>query len=149
MSNPVELELSDEQREEVRQMLATFSNKKAKQTEVTEHQKQELSELDPDPLETAQPGETVEWTDLTPKTRRYSFVRETRAAFVPYILDQISFDLETLNRIIERVGMNITSQNNSLTVCSVDQADPIRLFQIQTTPSVDDKLQIETVRYIV
>jgi len=53
-----------------------------------------------------------------------------------------------LNELIESTGMDIASQNNSLTVCSVVQGDPVRVFQIQSK-LVQDKLIIETVRYIV
>ena len=58
----INLELSDEQREEVRQMLAKFGTKKEKQKELKEHQQDEQRIVDPDPLEEAQPGSTIEWT---------------------------------------------------------------------------------------
>ena len=142
------LELSDEQREEVRQMLAKFGSKKEKQKELTEKQTDEQQILDHDPLEESPSGSTIEWTGLTPKTRRYQIVRETRAIFVPYIIDQIPLALEELNRHINHVGMDITSQNTGLTVCSVTQADPVRIFQIQTTGN-ESSLLIDTIRYIV
>mgnify|MGYP006073969203 CR=1 FL=1 len=141
----VQLELSDEQREEVREMLAKFSGKPKKQVEIKDH---EQLLTDPDPLESAQPGSTIEWNELTPKTRRYTFVRETRAVFVPYILDCVPITIEELNVLIENIGMDITSQNNSLTVCSVTQADPVRIFQIQLSPR-GETFVIGTIRYIV
>jgi len=144
----INLELSDEQREEVRQMLAKFGTKKEKQKELKEHQQDEQRIVDPDPLEEAQPGSTIEWTGLTPKTRRYPIIRETRAIFTPYILDQIPLTMEELNRHIDMAGMDVTSQNTSLTVCSVTQADPVRLFQLQTTGDAT-ALFIDTTRYIV
>ena len=143
-----QLELSDEQREEVRQMLSKFGTKKAKQKEVQGQQQEDIGQLDPDPLELSPPGSTIEWTDLTPKTRRYSFVRETRARFVPYILDRVALSVEDLNILIKKIGMDITSQNNMLTVCSITQADPVRVFQIQTCEK-DDLIVIEAIRYIV
>ena len=142
------LELSDDQREEVRKMLAKFGTKKAKQGEMKENQRSDTQVLDPDPLELALPGSTIEWHELTSKTRRYSFVRDTRAAFVPSILDQIPLSFEELNLLIAKIGMDITSQNKSLTVCSVTQADPVRVFQIQTS-SKHEKYIIDTIRYIV
>ena len=142
------LELSDQQREEVRLMLEKYSGKKTKQTTQQKIQSDDLKIQDPDPLETAKPGETVEWSSLTPKTRRYTFVRETRALFAPLIMDQIPITMEHLNKLIDGTGMDITSQNNSLTVCSVIQGDPVRVFQIQSK-LVQDKIIIETVRYIV
>lgn len=147
MATP-ELELSDEQREEVRQMLAKFGNKKAKQKEIKKQQAQEQKIVDPDPLEDAKPGETVEWTELNAKTRRYAFVRETRALFAPFIIDKIPLTTEELNAHIARVGMDVSSQNSVLTVCAITQADPVRVFQIQTG-GTEDALLIETIRYIV
>lgn len=143
-----ELELSDEQREEVRQMLAKFGAKKEKQKEIKQKQRADQRVLDPDPLEESPAGSTIEWTELTAKTRRYPIVRETRAIFCPYIIDKIPLTKEELNRHIELIGMDITSQNTTLTVCSVTQADPVRVFQIQTSGD-ESALIIDTTRYIV
>jgi hypothetical protein len=142
------LELSDEQREEVRQMLAQFGAKKDKQKDIKEQQRADQRVIDPDPLEESPSGSTIEWTELTAKTRRYPIVRETRAIFTPYIMDKIPLSKDELNRNIELIGMDITSQNNTLTVCSVTQADPIRIFQIQTVGD-ESALIIDTTRYIV
>lgn len=143
-----ELELSDEQREEVRQMLAKFGAKKEKQKEIKQKQRADQRVLDPDPLEESPTGSTIEWTELTAKTRRYPIVRETRAIFCPYIIDKIPLTKEELNRHIELIGMDITSQNTTLTICSVTQADPVRVFQIQTSGD-ESALIIDTTRYIV
>ena len=145
MAEPT-LELSDEQREEVRQMLSQFSTKKSSQSQTERLQKEDT--MDPDPLELAEPGASTDWTELTAKTRRYTFVRETRAVFVPYILDSLRITLEELTQKVERIGMDVTSQNDSLTVCAATQADPVRIFQIQTTPRPDG-LTIDTIRYVV
>jgi len=142
------LELSDEQREEVRQMLAQFGSKKEKQKEIQQQQRADQRLIDPDPLEESPSGSTIEWTELTAKTRRYPIVRETRARFTPYIMDKIPLSKDELNRHIELIGMDITSQNNMLTVCSVTQADPIRIFQLQTVGD-ESALIIDTTRYIV
>jgi hypothetical protein len=142
------LELSDEQREEVRKMLEKYSGKKTKQQQQQDIQQDDKIQIDPDPLELAKPGETVSIDQLTPKTRRYAFVKETRAQFAPRILDKILVTKEELEDIITGTGADITSQNDSLTVCSITQADPIRVFQIETT-AIDGKLLIETIRYIV
>lgn len=143
------LELSDEQREEVRKMLEKYSGKKKKQTQKRKLQDSDRKKVDPDPLELAKPGETVDWTQLTSKTRRYPFVRETRGFFAPLILDKIPITKEELTDIAYSVGMDITSQNDSLTVCSITQADPIRVFQIQTAPKDSESFFIETFRYIM
>lgn len=144
----LELELSDEQREEVRQMLEKFGAKKDKQKKQKQAQQQNQRAIDPDPIETSPTGSTIEWHELTPKTRRYTFVRETRGLFVPLIFDKNTITMEELNELIETTGMDVTSQNESLTVCSIVQADPIRVFQIQTNP-VEGGVQITTIRYIV
>ena len=143
------LELSDDQREEVRKMLEKYSGKKTKQKKQQELQAQDTKKVDPDPLELAKPGETVDWTQLTSKTRRYTFVRETRALFVPLILDKIAISKKELETIVYNTGMDITSQNASLTVCSITQADPIRVFQVETDPIDNDTFYIKTFRYIV
>jgi hypothetical protein len=143
-----ELELSDEQREEVRKMLEQFGAKKDNQKKQKQAQQKDQRVVDPDPLETSPPGTTIEWHELTPKTRRYTAVRETRALFVPLILDKIVVSLDELNAIIDQCGMDVTSQNDSLTVCAITQADPIRIFQIQTVPN-EDGMVIDTIRYIV
>lgn len=145
----VNLELSDEQREEVRKMLEKYSGKKTKQKKQQELQAQDTKKVDPDPLELAKPGETVDWTQLTSKTRRYAFVRETRALFAPLILDKIPITKEELDVMVYNTGMDITSHNASLTVCSITQADPVRVFQIQTSPNDKNTFTIETFRYIV
>jgi len=142
------LELSDEQKEEVRQMLEKYSGKKTKQKQQNKIQKEEINKIDPDPLELAKPGETIEWDQLTPKTRRYAFVKETRALFVPCILDKIYLEKDDFNKMVEGTGADITSQNAVLTVCSITQADPIRVFQVQTR-TIENKILIETIRYIV
>lgn len=143
-----ELELSDEQREEVRQMLEQFGAKKDKQKKQKQAQQQNQRAVDPDPIETSPTGSTIEWHELTPKTRRYTFVRETRGLFVPLIMDKITVTLDELNGMISSAGMDVTSQNDSLTVCSIVQADPVRVFQIQTNP-VEGGVQLVTIRYIV
>ncbi len=143
------LELSDEQREEVRKMLEKYSGKKKKQTQKRKLQDSDRKKVDPDPLELAKPGETVDWTQLTSKTRRYPFVRETRGLFAPLILDKIPITKKELTDMAYSVGMDITSQNDALTVCSITQADPIRVFQIQTAPKDSESFFIETFRYIM
>ena len=104
--------------------------------------------IDPDPLELAKAGDTVEWHELTAKTRRYSFVRETRATFVPYILDKIRLSMKELKLLIEGIGMVITSENESLVVCNAVQADPVRIFQLQIC-TYDEEIAIDTIRYVM
>jgi hypothetical protein len=143
------LELSDEQREEVRRMLSQFSNQKAKKKNQQAAQKRDHEAPDIDPLEVAKPGTTIEWTELTPKTRRYTFVRETRAFFAPLMYDKVAVTKEELHSIIDRIGMDISSENNALIVCAVTQGDPVRVFQIQIERTEGERFLINTIRYIV
>lgn len=144
------LELSDEQRENVRALLSKFSGKKTteKKRKQIQEQDKKISD-DPDPLEESTPGTTIEWDELTPKTRRYAFVRETYVMLVPYILDKIPISMEILNTHLTDMGLTTTTQNKALTVCSVVQADPVRVFHIQTEPTSNDMYYITTIRYIV
>jgi len=100
-----ELELTDGQREEVRSLLSKFGGKKTKEKKHRQIREQEAKKSDPDPLEESQPGTTIEWDQLTAKTRRYAFVRETYVMFVPYILDQIPLTMETLNAHLSEMGL--------------------------------------------
>lgn len=144
-----ELELTDDQREEVRSLLSKFGGKKTKEKKRRQIREQEAKKSDPDPLEESPPGTTIEWDQLTPKTRRYAFVRETYVMFVPYILDQIPLTMDTLNQRLSEMGLVASSQNSALTVCAVAQADPVRVLHIQTEPSSNDMLRVTTLRYIV
>ena len=144
------LELSDKDREDVRALLSKFSGKKTTEKKRKRIQEQDKKvSLDPDPLEESTPGTTIEWDELTPKTRRYAFVRETYVRLVPYILDKIPISIEILNLHLTDLGLTTTSQNKELTVCSVVQADPVRVFHIQTEPTSNDMCYIATLRYIV
>lgn len=144
-----ELELTDEQREEVRSLLSKFGGKKTKEKKRRQIREQEAKKSDPDPLEESPPGTTIEWDQLTPKTRRYAFVRETYVMFVPYILDQIPLTMDTLNQRLSEMGLVASSQNSGLTVCAVAQADPVRVLHVQTEPASNDMLRVTTLRYIV
>jgi hypothetical protein len=144
------LELSDEQREGVRALLSKFSGKKDKKRKRPQEQEAgKPTDHDPDPLEESPPGTTLEWDELTAKTRRYAFVRETYVMFVPYILDKIPLQLKDLNEHLTDMGLSASSQTTALTVCSVNQADPVRVFHIQTEPTSNEMLHITALQYIV
>jgi len=149
----VQLELSDKQREDVRKMLEKYSGKKKKEKTQQQIQSEDLRLEDPDPLETSKAGTTIDWTELTPKTRRYAIVREVRALLVPLILDKIHLTIDIVKQLVTRIGADISSQNDSLTICAITQADPIRVLQIQTKPIQNEykqkKILIETFRFIV
>ena len=140
------LELTVEQQSEIRNLLNTFCKSKTsnRQTKNSKH----FSEIDIDIIEEAEPGTMVHWNELTAKTRRYTFVRETRATFVPYILDRIPIRLETLSDLCEQLGMQVTTQQINNTVCAIEMAEPIRILQLETLPE-KDKIIITNMIYIM
>jgi hypothetical protein len=140
------LELSVEQQSEIRDLLSTFAKGKTSngQTENSKH----FTEIDIDIIEEAEPGTMVHWKELTTKTRRYTFVRETRATFAPYILDRIPIELGILSDLCEQIGMQVTTQQINNTVCSCEMAEPIRILQLETLPE-KDKIIITNMIYIM
>jgi hypothetical protein len=140
------LELSAQQQSEIRDLLNTFAKGKTSNRQTTKSK--HFTEIDIDIIEEAEPGTMVHWNDLTAKTRRYTFVRETRATFAPYILDRIPIELETLSDLCEQLGMVVTTQQINNTVCSCEMAEPIRIFQLETSPE-KDKIIITNMIYIV
>jgi|TARA_B110000444_G_C18487187_1_gene431860 hypothetical protein len=140
------LELTVDQQSEIRALLGSFAKSKTshRQTKNSKH----FSEIDIDIIEEAEPGTMVHWNDLTAKTRRYTFVRESRATFVPYILDRIPIKLETLSDLCEFIGMQVTTQQINNTVCAIEMAEPIRILQLETLPE-KDKIIITNMIYIM
>lgn len=141
------LELTIEQEAEVREMLSVFAN--AKSVSIRNRKQHDFSEIDIDNIQEAEPGTRISWNELTPKTRRYTFVRETRAIFVPYIIDRVPITLEKLTTICEQIGMTITTQKMNNTVCSVCMAEPIRVFQIESLPALLETVIITDIHYIM
>ena len=126
-----ELELSDEQREEVRKMLEKFGAKKKKQASQQQAQKRPTT-CRSRSIRVFSTWFYDKWHQLTPKTRRYQFVRESRA-LVPYILDNILLSREKLDAMIYSAGMDVTSQNASLTVCAIDRRSHSRISDSNDT----------------
>lgn len=141
------LELSIEQQAEVRAMLTMFAD--AKSVQLNKRKQHDFTEIDIDIIQESEPGTRISWNDLTPKTRRYTFVRETRAIFVPYILDKIPITLEKMTLLCEQIGMTVTTQKMNNTICSVNLAEPIRIFQIESQQSNEKNVIITDIHYIV
>tara|TARA_B100000795_G_scaffold14560_1_gene9903 strand:+ start:356 stop:796 length:441 start_codon:yes stop_codon:yes gene_type:complete len=141
------LQLTVEEQAEVRALLKSF----AVGTDVTKSggsQRQSWLEVDIDVIDEAEPGTMVPWLQLTPKTRRYTIVRETRAVFAPYILDKIPITLSRLSEICQELGMSVTTQKSNCTICSLTMCEPIRIFQIETEPTSTGVI-ITNIIYIV
>ena len=141
------LELSIEQQAEVRAMLTMFAD--AKSVQLNKRKQHDFTEIDIDIIQESEPGTRISWNDLTPKTRRYTFVRETRAIFVPYILDRVPITLGKITLLCEQIGMTITTQKMNNTICSVIMAEPIRIFQIESQQSNEKNVIITDIHYIV
>ena len=141
------LELSIEQQAEVRAMLTMFAD--AKSVQLNKRKQHDFTEIDIDIIQESEPGTRISWNDLTPKTRRYTFVRESRATFVPYILDKIPITLEKMTLLCEQIGMTVTTQKMNNTICSVSLAEPIRIFQIESQQSNEKNVIITDIHYIV
>tara|TARA_B110000977_G_scaffold194288_1_gene270629 strand:- start:55 stop:495 length:441 start_codon:yes stop_codon:yes gene_type:complete len=141
------LELSIEQQAEVRAMLTMFAD--AKSVQLNKRKQHDFTEIDIDIIQESEPGTRISWNDLTPKTRRYTFVRETRAIFVPYILDKIPITLEKMTLLCEQIGMTVTTQKMNNTICSVSLAEPIRIFQIESQQASEKNVIITDIHYIV
>ena len=141
------LELSIEQQAEVRAMLTMFAD--AKSVQLNKRKQHDFTEIDIDIIQESEPGARISWNDLTPKTRRYTFVRESRATFVPYILDKIPITLEKMTLLCEQIGMTVTTQKMNNTICSVSLAEPIRIFQIESQQSNEKNVIITDIHYIV
>jgi hypothetical protein len=140
------LELTVEEQASVRALLGSF----AKGADGTKRrtQRQSWLEVDIDVIDEAEPGTMVSWLQLTPKTRRYTIVRETRAVFGPYILDKIPITLAGLSKRCQELGMSVTTQKSNCTICSLTMCEPIRIFQIETEPRITGII-ITNIIYIV
>ena len=119
------------------------------QQSLNKRKQHDFTEIDIDIIQESEPGTRISWNDLTPKTRRYTFVRETRAIFVPYILDKIPITLEKMTLLCEQIGMTVTTQKMNNTICSVSLAEPIRIFQIESQQSNEKNVIITDIHYIV
>jgi hypothetical protein len=148
MSNEM-LELTTEQQSNVRAMLNKFA--KSKTSGHSQANQKHFTEFDIDSIDEAEMGTTITFEELTPKTRRNTFVRENRATFVPYILDRISISLEKMTELCEQMGMEVTTQCVNNTLCSCEMAEPIVCFQIETKPDAisTDSVIITNIMYIV
>jgi len=141
------LELTIDQEAEVRAMLTMYAD--AKSVLLNKRKQHDITEIDIDIIQESEPGTRISWNDLTPKTRRYTFVRETRAIFVPYILDRVPITLGKITLLCEQIGMTITTQKMNNTICSVIMAEPIRIFQIESQQSNEENVIITDIHYIV
>ena len=149
--------LTDEQRENVRNILARFGGVVEKEEKENEDGEEEAGEIDTsklgktqeDLLKGALSGVTIEWADLTSETMKYSFVKEVCCQIEPYIRDRIEVTPDKFRYMCHMLGVEPHNTSNTLISCAVEQADPITMFHIQVELKNNGNMVIQRVRFIV
>ena len=156
------LELTDDQREDVRKLLSQYAPKpltkpsKRRKTLETFGTTENIPKSKPtepfataaDPFMDLPTGSTIDIKDLTPKTRRYGLVRQCFNMFIPLILDQIEITREEIVQLCNSAAMISHNEAKLLVICAVEQADPIRMIHVQLKPGLKT-LIVQTVRFII
>jgi hypothetical protein len=153
--------LSDEQRENVRNILARFGGMVEEKEEV-EETTVNTGEAEPSAISTnikgrtqedllkgALSGVTLEWSDLTSETMKYSFIKEVCCQIEPFIRDKIEVTPAKFKYICHMLGVTPHNASNTLISCAVEQADPITMFHIQVELKDNGNMVIQRVRFIV
>jgi len=68
--------------------------------------------------------------------------------FIPLILDEIEISREEIVELCTSAAMVTHNESTLLVICAVEQADPIRMIQIQLKPGLKQSI-VETVRFII
>lgn len=153
-----QIELTEEQRENVRKMLARFGghleepqaekddtdNNKRKRDEECEVQVKAQDDLF---LGTVA-GTTIEWSDLTPGCKKYPFVNEVCAQFEPWIRAKREIIPSKFKKMCTMCGISPNNNSNTLIACSVEQADPITLIHMQVQTLPNGNILLERIRFI-
>lgn len=155
-----QIELTEEQRENVRKMLARFGgqleepskeqegdDKKRKREEDEEASEVQAKAQDDLFLGTVA-GTTIEWSDLTPGCKKYPFVNEVCAQFEPWIRAKKEIIPSKFKKMCTMCGINPNNNSNTLIACSVEQADPITLIHMQVQTLPNGNILLERIRFI-
>ena len=134
--------LSDEQRDHVRRMLESLGGKMDEPAPTIALENQGV-----DLFMKAQNGSTVEWSEVTPSSYKYQFVRESMITFVPLILSGEYIEKEEIMCLCRSLGTEPYESSSSLITCSVEQSDPICIFHVAMIAE-GTKRKISTVRYV-
>lgn len=142
--------LTAEQREEIRRMLCRFGGVMEEeksivpvQEEVKEFQIKETA----DAFNKVPSGTTVELKGLTTGSFRYHIVRIAVSLFKPLILDKIRVTKEELFELCKNeMGVEMHAPTAGLLTGSVEQAEPIVMFQIELDEP--DYNTIQTIRWM-
>ena len=151
-----QIALTDEQRENVRKMLARFGghvepDKKRKADEISEdvEEKNEVeAKIQDDLFLGVVPGTTIEFKDLTTGSKKYSFVREICCQFQPYILAHLEITPAEFKKACTMLGIEPNNNSDTLIACAVEQADPITLVHIQVQQRTNGNIVIQSIRFI-
>ncbi len=149
-----QIALTEEQRENVRKMLARFGGQLDEDKKDSTDKKEEKEEntvaakAQEDLFLGSVAGTTIEWHDLTPGTKKYPFVREVCAQFEGYIRTAAEVTPQEFERMCIMCGMEPNNSSSNLIACAVEQADPITLLHIQVKTLASGNIVIERIRFI-
>lgn len=150
--------LTDEQRENVRKMLARFGGQIDEEKEdnnINKRKREEEEEADEVVVKAQDDlflgtvaGTTIEWHDLTPGCKKYPFVREVCAQFEPSIRAKTEISPDKFKTMCIMCGLEPNNNSQTLIACSVEQADPITLLHMQVNTLDNGNIILERIRFI-
>lgn len=146
--------LTDEQRENVRRMLARFGGQIDDEDDKKEGSKEEeeadevVAKAQDDLFLGTAAGTTIEWHDLTPGCKKYPFVREVCAQFEPWIRAKKEITPGKFAQMCMMCGVEPNNNSTTLIACSVEQADPITMLHMQVTTLPSGNILLERLRFI-
>ena len=144
--------LTDAQRENVRKMLARFGGQIDEKDDKAPVEQEEVNEVQNKTQEDlfmgVVSGTTIEWHDLTPESKKYSFVREICCQFEPYIRSRNELTPARFKKICSMIGVEPNNNSASLITCAVEQADPIMMIHIQVESKKNGNIVVERLRFI-
>jgi hypothetical protein len=147
--------LTDEQRENVRKMLARFGGQidddkkeEAVDSAVGEESNEVQAKAQDDLFLGTAAGTTIEWHDLTPGCKKYPFVREVCCQFEPWIRAKKEITPHKFSYMCMMCGVEPNNNSNTLIACSVEQADPITMIHLQVNTLANGNIIIERLRFI-
>lgn len=152
-----QIALTDEQRENVRKMLAKFGGhieedkkdeKKSPETSEEPTNATVTNKVQDDLFMGVVAGTTVEWHSLTPGTKKYSFIREICCQLEGYIRSKSELTPTEFKKACTMLGLEPNNNSNTLIACAVEQADPITLVHLQVQTQTNGNIIIERIRFI-
>jgi len=148
-----QIALTDEQRENVRKMLARFGGQldddKPKEEESNKKEENTVAaKAQEDLFLGSVSGTTIEWHDLTPGTKKYPFVREVCCQFEAYIRSKAEITPGEFERMCLMCGIEPNNSSSNLIACAVEQADPITMLHMQVKTLASGNIVVERLRFI-